>query len=232
MSEVPGIGRRMEERLNRAGVVSMGGLLATQPKQLRRIWGNVNGERMWYALHGHDIQAARAGRSMYGHGRVLPPGWRGWRSARDCSRLLLAKAARRMRRGNYRANRVWLWLDLRNGGWSGHHGLPCVNDDHACLAGLAVLWDRGGHEISAVAKIVRVSVALGDLTPAAHLQLDLFSDDDPERRKWEAVTDALDFLNGKFGKRVVSIGAWTPPPGGYAGGKIAYTRIPAAEDFW
>jgi hypothetical protein len=25
---------------------------------------------------------------------------------------------------------------------------------------------------------------------------------------------------------------WTPPPGGYAGGKIAYNRIPSAEDFW
>ena len=35
----------------------------------------------------------------------------------------------------------------------------------------------------------------------------------------------------RSGKRVVTLGSWTPPPGGFAGGKIAYTRIPDAEDF-
>ena len=46
------------------------------------------------------------------------------------------------------------------------------------------------------------------------------------------ITFSIDTLNRKFGKRVLSVGPWTPPPGGYAGGKISYTRIPSAEDFW
>ena len=54
--------------------ISMEALLDTQPKQMRALWGNVNGERMWYALHGYDIKAEPTGRGMYGHGRVLPPG--------------------------------------------------------------------------------------------------------------------------------------------------------------
>ena len=45
-------------------------------------------------------------------------------------------------------------------------------------------------------------------------------------------TAAIDTLNRKHGRTLVSIGPWTPPPGGYAGGKISYTRIPRAEDFW
>ena len=56
-----------------ARIASVDELLATQPKQLRALWGNVTGERMWYALHGYDIQAEPQERGMYGHGRVLPP---------------------------------------------------------------------------------------------------------------------------------------------------------------
>ena len=33
-------------------------------------------------------------------------------------------------------------------------------------------------------------------------------------------------------KREGTLGPWIPPPGGFAGGKIAYNRIPSTEDFW
>jgi DNA polymerase-4 len=78
----------------------------------------------------------------------------------------------------------------------------------------------------------RFSVTLADLSPANARQLDLLLNDDGERQKCEVLTNTIDRLNQKFGKRVVTIGSWTPPPGGYAGGKIAYNRIPSAEDFW
>ena len=61
----------------------------TRPQQLRALWGNVNGERMWYALHGYAIQAEPTQRSMYGHGRVLPPDWR---NLADGTGLLAASA--------------------------------------------------------------------------------------------------------------------------------------------
>ena len=80
--------------------------------------------------------------------------------------------------------------------------------------------------------IVRVGVTLGGLSRANARQLDLLLNDDEERQKWECLTGTIDNLNRKFGKRVVTLGPWTPPPGGYAGGKISYNRIPSAEDFW
>ena len=63
-------------------------------------------------------------------------------------------------------------------------------------------------------------------------QLDFLLNDDLRRQKCELITNTIDKLNRKFGKRVLTLGAWMPPPGGYAGGKIAYNRIPSAEDFW
>jgi DNA polymerase-4 len=63
-------------------------------------------------------------------------------------------------------------------------------------------------------------------------QLDFFADDDQARQRWEAITESIDGLNRKHGRTLVSLGPWVPPPGGYAGGKISYTRIPRIEDFW
>jgi len=229
---VPGIGKRMIGRLYDAGIFTMPDLWKTQPKQLRKIWGNVTGERLWYALHGYDIQAPASGRGMFGHGRVLPPDHRDIRHAHECSRLLLVKAARRMRRDGFNAGHLWLWLSMRSTQWSGGVPLPIVHDDHACLAGLEILWARARSAVPPGTKIIRLGVTLLDLSPASARQLDMFVNDDVVRRRWEKVTSALDFLNAKYGKTIVSLGPWTPPPGGYAGGKISYTRIPRAEDFW
>ena len=232
LEDIPGVGKRMEERLSRAGILTIADLWHSQPKHLRAIWGNVNGERMWYALHGYDIQATATSRGMFGHGRVLPPEWRDPEHSLSCSRLLLTKAARRMRRDGFYAGRLWLWLDIRGSTWFGQRQLHCVQDDHACLAALAALWEKARAEIPKRAEIIRVGVTLLDLSPANARQLDLLENDDGARQKCELITNTVDLLNRKFGKRVVTLGAWTQPPGGYAGGKIAFNRIPSAEDFW
>ena len=44
-----------------------GSLACAQPKHMRKLWGNVTGERLWYALHGYDLQTPPSGRGMYGH---------------------------------------------------------------------------------------------------------------------------------------------------------------------
>ena len=81
-------------------------------------------------------------------------------------------------------------------------------------------------------RVFRVHVALLDLTLANQRQLDLLLNDDPLRQKWESASTVIDRLNTKYGQTIVSLGPWKPPPGGHAGGKISYTRIPRAEDFW
>lgn len=232
LSDIPGVGRRLARKLAASGIVDMPSLLATQPKQMRALWGNVTGERLWYALHGYDVQAQPSGRGMFGHGRVLPPDHRSLGHARVASRLLLTKAARRMRREGWNAGRVWLWLSLREDGWSATRWLPAVHDDQATLSALEEIWREAAAALPPASKVMRLGVTLLDLTRADQRQMDLLLDDDIARKRWEGVTDAIDRLNAKHGRTLVSVGPWTPPPGGYAGGKISYTRIPSAEDFW
>lgn len=231
LSDIPGVGSRIAARLAGLNINAIEALLATRPKQLRAIWGNVNGERMWYALHGYSIQAEPTQRSMYGHGRVLPPEWRNIPSARDCSRLLLVKAARRMRRDGFAARSLSLWLNGFKDGWGGSMPLESVHDDQACLTALHLLWVRAEEALPRSFAIIRCGIMLADLTPIGIRQLSLFEEDDHGRQKWERVQGIMDDLNFTHGKRVVTLGAWTPPPGGFAGGKIAFTRIPDSEDF-
>ena len=230
--DIPGVGSRMAERLKQAGIHTVEELCNAQPKHLRALWKNVNGERMWYALHGYEIQAQATARGMYGHARVLPPKWRTADNAQSCSRLLLTKAARRMRRDNFYASSVHLWLDMRDSSWSATREMPCVQDDFACLEALSSLWTMARSELTRKSEIIRVGVTLAELSPATARQLDLLLNNDTQRQKNEAITNVIDGLNRKFGKRVATVGPWVPPPGGYAGGKIAYNRIPSAEDFW
>lgn len=235
--DVPGIGSRMQRRLFQAGIFSMPALLATSPKQMRQLWRNVTGERLWYALHGFDIKAQPSERGMFGHSRVLPPENRSLAGAKAAARLLLTKAARRMRREDYYASRLWLHFALKTGpkqsvGRSGDLSFPAMKDDQACLAALDRLFDHTTQQFPRHCRVLRVGVALYKLSKATARQLDLFYNDDAIRQKWERATTAIDFLNTKYGQTIVSIGPWKPPAGGYAGGKISYTRVPSAEDFW
>ena len=233
LRNIPGVGERMERNLARSGVTTIGKFLAAQPKHMRKIWGNVTGERLWYALHGYDVQTPPSGRGMYGHGRVLPPDYRSIEHAKSASRLLIVKAARRMRRDGWNAGRIWLWLELM-----GDHSvfrdawLPAVHDDQAVLTALEGLWAGVRESLPRHARILRLGVTLLDLTRASERQLDMLLNDDWKRRQCERATAAIDALNRKYGRTLVSVGSWLPPPGGYAGGKISYTRIPRAEDFW
>lgn len=232
LGDIPGVGPNMLKRLQRAGIFSTEDLYRTAPKHLRALWGNVTGERLWYALHGYDVHAPESQRGAFGHGRVLPPEARSLDGAFVICRLLLIKAARRLRRAAYYCSGLWLWLAVRDGEWSGKRSLPIVHDDQAVLAGLDALWRKVEQAYPRGVSVFRVGVTLFDLSRAGERQLDFLLDDDAGRQRWERASGAIDGLNARYGRTVVSLGEWKPPAGGHVGGKISYTRIPDAEDFW
>jgi DNA polymerase-4 len=126
LEDIPGIGRSMIKRLAAARVADVPGLLAMQPKQMRALWRNVTGERLWYALHGYAIESPETVRNMFGHARVLPPDQRSLEDARSMARLLLVKAARRMRRSSFYASTLYLWIRGFDRGWeTWRHSARC-----------------------------------------------------------------------------------------------------------
>ena len=65
----------MERRLILANVQTINDLYKLSPKNMRTIWGSVQGERFWNLL-GNDIEEITTKTSTIGHSHVLHPNWR------------------------------------------------------------------------------------------------------------------------------------------------------------
>jgi DNA polymerase-4 len=232
--DIPGIANGNAERLARAGITDMAGLWALAPKQARAIWGGVEGERFWASLHGYAMERPPTQRGMFGHSRILPWNWRSPDCTRDCARLLLAKAARRMRREGYAARRLTLSLRAEDGQrWSAEKELvPACRDDHGALAALAELFGQAQHQYAA-RRSKSVAVMLHGLVRQEDAGSDLFTTGatDASRARWGRLADVGDRLSARYGRDILTLGLQHQPPGGYAGGKIAFGRIPDLADF-
>jgi DNA polymerase IV len=145
LQDIYGIGARMEERLNRAGITTVAELWEATPFRLRRVWGGINGLLFHQMLHGVDIQppSSRFAKSM-GHQHVLEPDLRTKDGAANFARHLLTKAAERLRRGDYYCRRRGLHLswvgDL--GGWWDKVSFAETRDTGFLLGCLDRLWPR------------------------------------------------------------------------------------------
>ena len=54
---------------------------------------------------------------------------------------------------------------------------------------------------------------------------------DPRQQRWDRITETMDRLNARYGGGVISLGLRGELPGGYAGAKIAFGRVPDLADF-
>ena len=234
LEDLPGVGERVRARLRKAGINTVSALWSARPKALRPVWGSVHGERLWYAMHGHDVGPLRTRRGSVGHGRVLPPEARSAACARPWVRLLVVKAARRLRREGWYAERLSLGVERVGApAWQGAVSMDAVNDDRTCLAALGRLWaalaahgEGGG--------LFRVQVWFDRLRAVQGRQGELFERTGPGRERAAALSGAIDALNARYGRTVLGFGHCgdaSSPAAGYAGAKIAYGRIPELEDF-
>ena len=233
LRDLPGIASGIHARLGRAGVFTVEQLWNLSPKQARMIWNSVEGERMWAQLQGYAVSRPETVRRMFGHGRVLSNDWRQPHKARECLRLLTAKAARRLRREGYTASILAVSMSCTDGQrWSGEQGFFPARDDHTFLHEASLLYDKGLTALHAN-RMKKVSVILHGLHRSGEASADLFDHEDSrsERHRWERVTDAMDALNARHGTCVVSLGPHNEPPGGYAGAKIAFGRVPDLNEF-
>ena len=129
-----------------------------------------------------------------GHGRVLAPDMRSIKDAYLCSRILLIKAARRMRRDGYYA---------REDKGVGHKvSIYSANDDQAAISALGQLWRELKPRLPSYAKIIRIGLFFGGLIPADMRQLDLLQNDDQTRQGWERILSQFSIIQTVLEKLV------------------------------
>ena len=244
LADIPGISKGIESRLSKANIRNVEQLWAMGAKQCRALWGSIEGERFWNALHGYPYERPDTEKRMFGHSRMLPLDWRTPDKVRDCARQLLLSAARRLRREELRASK--LTLSARGGGfrgearsksdtmrWSAEIVFDPAHDDKALLAALNDAYTRYTDQVGFAPRLV--SVVLHGLYSSDEPQGDLFAASNnmakASRQRSERLSFALDSLRAKHGPAAASMGVQEAIPGGYLGAKIAFGRIPDEADF-
>jgi DNA polymerase-4 len=235
LRDLPGVGANIEHRIRTAGIVDLPSLFALSPHEVRKIWGSVWGEKMWYLLRGIELPEEITTRRSVGHSHVMAPELRDPTKAKDVARRLTLKAASRLRRMDYYAGAMSFSAQLENDTRvHAEERLYRAQDNKTFLDLLNRLWTEALKESPGV-RIRKVSVTLSDLVAVTDLQLDLFANSPDvglaERDKSEKLSRAMDKINHRFGRDTILIGI-TPSQGkSFSGSKIAFTRIPDVDEF-
>lgn len=236
LGDLNGIARGMERRLARAGVDGVAALWKLGPREARRAWGGVAGERFWHALHGFEIPEPETVRRSIGHSHVLAAQLRPQGKARLIARRLAMKAAARMRRLDYTSARLALGVRFeREGRWANEMRTMRTRDSLVLLDAAERLWRRMQGEADAAWRVKKVSITLLDLLPLAETQADLFAG--PGRGPGRGadirsrLSLAVDAINRRYGRDTVWFGENPDIDAPYTGTKIAFTRIPDMAEF-
>ena len=249
LTDLPGISDGMVRRLNAAGVRDVRSLCGLAPKQARAIWRSVEGERFLSELTGTHVSRPKTEKRMFGHSRKLPADWRSAEKVRICARQLLSSATRRLRRADRRATKLTLSMrgrerdqvgeiEGRDLKWSWEGTCLPARDDHTFLDLLSRGLDKAGSGMRFRPRAV--TVLLHGLMAEDEITGDLFGDlpgageggsASITKDRNERISDLMDALRADHGPAAISLGPHEEIPGGYLGAKIAFGRIPDADDF-
>jgi DNA polymerase-4 len=222
LTDFPGIGPRMEQRLHKFGVTTTRQLIGLTVPALSHVWGSrIHGERWYELLRGEDVYEKPTRRRTLGHSHVLPPELRTDAGAYGVLVRLVHKAAARLRTVAYWTGALSAGVRYEDGTrWDAGRRLGHCQDTLTLLRALADLWaDR-----PAGRRPVQVGLVLSDLVPARSATPSLF---DPDRRAGE-LSHVMDRVNREFGRHALRFGALcgsedTAPT------RIGFTQVPSFD---
>jgi DNA polymerase IV len=248
LQDLPGVGARMEKRLNDKGIMSMADLMAVLERdhgreQTGELWGSVWGERMWHWLNGDDFDMEETEHAKsVGHQHVLAPAFRNPESAWAVAHKLLHKAAMRMRSEKLWASRIGLTIAFQGKGrirgsspfgpsrsesWSAEMRLLECQDNATLIRALHKLWNQRPQG-PAYQQPFFLSVVLAGLVPEARHSLTLFDAQDGSEGR-QRLAETMDTLNNKYGMSTLApatmLAAFEAAPT-----RIAFRSVPELFD--
>lgn len=237
LRDLPGVGARMEKRLHEQSVRTMPQLLALDREQLNRVWGSINGEKLWYWLRGEDfLDAELEHQKSISQSHVLPPELRTEDGCYAVAHKLLHKAAMRLRTARLWATHVALTVKYATPRGESHHssGIPQTvwsegvsviecQDNQTLIEALQKLWVQRPRD-EKHSRPFYIGVWLGNLIPDHLHTLNLFSILETESKRTR-LTSTMDALNQKYGTATLFSASMLLARAA-APTRIAFTSIP------
>ncbi|AUQ99314.1 DNA polymerase Y family protein [Phaeobacter inhibens] len=203
--DLPGISRRMQERLAKAHVWGIQELYALDPRHARKIWRSVEGERFVRALQGENIPLIETSRGGYGQSKVLAPEYRPAPQAHRVGRWLTERAVARMRRDGYCAGRISIHASL----WKrqGHHWQQTLTPTQDTRAFLAIYDNLTARFAAGRDYTTSISVNLTNLVLLKDRSGELFLPLEPGKaNRSEQLSTTIDHINRRYGKTIIKHG--------------------------
>jgi DNA polymerase IV len=233
LRDVVGISHAMEYRLNKHGITTVEQLCKLSSQQMRDIWGSVQGETMWYWLHGEDWkEKPETHRKSVGKQHVLAPKYRTKEQAYLVGLKLLSNAAIKLRRLKLWARGIGVTVafthwgrEIKNSaepsGWNAHRNIHACRDTMTLQDHFRELWKSCPENTP-----VHVGVWLFDLIHDTQHSLDFF--DDPKR---ETISKTIDDINKHFDQQHLVYLGGLHGLGDAAPTRIPFFSVPELEDF-
>lgn len=219
LQDLSGIGRNMVKRLNRNGIYTVEQLCNVDKETMRKVWGGIEGERMYERLRGIEPPLPPTHHTTVGHSHVLPPKQRNEKDAEAVLHRMLQKAAMRLRKMKYRARALYVSIRyFDNKKWRDEITFTETSDTLHFTRALTTLLSR---KPTVKETPLKVSVTLFHLTPEDEHTPSMFDNEE----KTSALFSAVDELNLRYGKSALYFGgAHTALESSPA--RIAFTHIP------
>ena len=210
LRDLTGIGRRMEPRLRSFGIDTVEKLCTADKIILRKVWGGIEGDRMYSKLRGENVQLPQTHRSTIGHSHVLEPLHRTQEGAYGVLNRLIQKAATRMRYLGYVSGAMSIGVKYLGGKrWRDDSSFSHTESTIELLRVFENLWSK--RPIDNL-KPFAVGVTLFKLLECNQNTPSFFEEYD----KIRSLNKAVDKLNRLYGSSSVY----------YAGSKIALNSAP------
>jgi DNA polymerase-4 len=213
-----GIGRQMEQRLERAGLETVEKMCAASEDQLGRVWGSPILGSAWYRkLRGEDVAEPPMQRRTVSHSHVLPPELRREETARRVLIRLVHKVGMRLRNLRYWAKRLDIHVTyLGDRFWQGGARLPPTQDTLTFINVVNDLWTR-----KPPGRLLKIGVVLSELVAHRNTSGSLW---EAERQR-HSLSRVMDDVNQRFGAHAVYFGGMHDMQD-QAPSRIAFTNIP------
>jgi DNA polymerase-4 len=199
LDDITGIGQGIRRRLRNARINTVESLCAASRHKLRRIWGSVEGDRMWHALRGVELPLPETQTRTVGHSHVLPPALRNRAGAHATLHRMLQKACRRLRAMDYFTGHLLLQVKF---GFELRWQTECTcfpTQDNVNLGRLLNdLWDGQPKDVPDPTK---VGIVCSRLEHRQNHTPSLFNDPDQLRR--DRLQRAMDQVNRRHGGRTL-----------------------------
>ncbi len=204
LRDLCGIGAKMHERLKTRGIRTVRQLWNATPQQLRTVWGGIEGERFWQALHGIEPIRPEITPRQIGHSKILHPDLRHEDGARAMLERLVYKAALRLRREGWECGEMHITVkssrDVMQPSWSVMARFPSTQEVRTLLDVWRMMWRERARALS---HPFAVAVDLCRLLAHSDPRLPLFAPDPRE----QALSRLLDQVSKRHGAKALWFGS-------------------------